>query len=276
MVVKILLGSNNLGTLFTGIHLNGNFSGICMTTTQQLCDLEGFQTLFYTKQEFYTTIINITPKDLDSLPDIALYYNLGRDGDLVRKYRIIKPHIVIYTKGDKIARLLDSDVKIELFITKKDKIPIQDNTIVEYTLYFNGEIKILPEMVEDDLAAKPSSIHKVNMKLIPFAPRKISKIPGNYNSLDYSSFLIDGKWIHPSPSGCGDFGNSDQIVDNFMDLVVRRINSNLLLDHILTIASNPTLEIKNSKNDKIWEAMNRINGIINELTDLKKLFIELS
>lgn len=256
MVVKILISSNDILSerlLFNVDSLPMN-SGICLTTTEEFSDIEGIQTVFTDKNRFYTEFMNITPRDnISDLPDVSLYCNLGIQGDLVMKCRLIKPHIVIHTETDKITRSL-SGLGIEIRgISQK----FCEHS-VKYLLYFEEEIEITSEMVANDIVNQYKFKKFPYLRYAPFVPSKIreDKSAGR-------SYLICNMWLYPKTY------EFDILLDEFVKELARRVSSDLLLEHIKTI------EAENASNDKARSIIKRIGEITNELAELKKSLEEL-
>jgi hypothetical protein len=250
MAVKILISGYDR-SLFNNVKYGGTI-GMCLTTTESLCGFEGFRTEFITKREFYTTIMDITPTDFETLPDVNLFHSLGTEGELVRKCRLIKPHILIYSKGDKLERLLEADIKVELSRFKQIFNTEYKNIVIRYSTYFNERIDILPEMFEDDnLIDRFNSDSSRAMRL----NRRYTyeDIIGTFKRMRDS--CISGEWYFPKHER-----NLD-VISEVMQVMSKRVISTLLLEKILTVAIT-------SINKPSMSA--RIDAIIAELLELKK------
>jgi hypothetical protein len=244
-MIRILISGDN--TLF---NLNKGRPKTCITTTEEI--FENFRTIFVTKEEFYTTVMNIS-SDIDNLPDINLYYNLGTNGYLVGNCRQIKPHIVICNKGDSINRLLVAPVKIEISQLEKTTTTAAGITNIKYFTHFNGSIEIVPDMVTDDLVSS-SKFPDPHLKNKLFVPRR-------YSAKAECDYMIDGEWIPSVRFGVPNVPHS--YIDEFVKLVIRRVASDLLLGHILTVTDI-------DPGNKILEVISRIDTITAELSELKK------
>ncbi len=256
MIVKILISGTD-SSLFNTVNYD-NGTNECITTTEDLCEFEGFRTVFVTKREFYTEIMDITPTDIEVLPDINLFHSLGIQGDLVKKCRLIKPHVLIYSKGNRLERLLEADIKVELFQLSQSIENKHKNIVIKYSTYFNGEIEIVPSMFEDD-----NFVNRFNSDVLRTMRLGQKCTPGKIMGI-YGRMLdtyANKEWILST------YERDFDLMSEVMGLISKRIISNLLLDKILAIAANPTLAIIPDNKPNLSA---RIDAIITELLELKK------